>query len=178
MLPDDTREHATEGGWNGPWELTTWAHLVLEVISHSTIPAVDLPDVPRERGVRTTDLYYYTTPPDAWGSNAARPKEKSALYWVTAESTFRDKVLQVPGGVAQRVGTPFDPSSTRQVQVLVRMVVIPHKEIYSIGATFMQVPKEQVYATAMCSELPDKKVRSSSWQSFTSGLGPLKVAPF
>lgn len=133
-----------EGGWRGPWELTTWAHLVLEVINDSSIPTVDLPDVPREHVVRTTELYYYTTALDAWGSNAARPKEKSALSWVTAESAFRDGVLQVPGGVAHRVRTPSNPSSTRQVQISVRMIANPYKGIYSVGATIVPVPEEQI----------------------------------
>ncbi|XP_032438035.1 uncharacterized protein LOC116732155 [Xiphophorus hellerii] len=171
-LPDDARKQAFNGGWTGPWELTTWAHLILEVINDCTIPIVDLPDAPREDGVRSSDMYYYTTEVDGWGSNAVRPKEKSCLYWVTAESQFRDGVLQHPGGVAHRASTPSDPSTSCQVQLSVRMITVPYKGIYSVGAAIKVVPDEQTYATVSSTEPepPKKKPKTHAWQKLTSAF--------
>ncbi|MEQ2309525.1 hypothetical protein AMECASPLE_039704, partial [Ameca splendens] len=78
-------------GWFGPWELTTWGQLILEVVANPDLPLEDLPDTPKERGARNTGLYYFTTSLDAWGSQGARPKQKVGEFIVTSENWHRDR---------------------------------------------------------------------------------------
>lgn len=106
QLPEEVREKAQKEGWEGPWELMTWAQLIAEVIQNQDLTLVDLPDIPREVGARKTNLHHYTTSLDAWGAQAARPKHKTAEYLITPEAWERHVVLQIPAKVA-RVKTPI-----------------------------------------------------------------------
>ncbi|XP_032446051.1 putative homeodomain transcription factor 2 [Xiphophorus hellerii] len=103
-LPDDAREQAVNGGWTGPWELTTWAHLILEVINDCTIPIVDLPDVPREDGVRSSDMYYYTTEVgdalhSTWRYSCPDPDKAPTAKWAlrACDMDFQDLLAELEG---------------------------------------------------------------------------------
>ncbi|MEQ2285644.1 hypothetical protein AMECASPLE_034006, partial [Ameca splendens] len=117
QIPNNEEHQEQPHGWLGPWELTTWGQLILEVIADPNLPLEDLPDTPKEHGARQTGLYYYTTSLDAWGSQGARPKQKVGEFLVTSENWHRDRVLQIPGTVAHWADMTTDPGSTHRVQL-------------------------------------------------------------
>ncbi|XP_013889643.1 uncharacterized protein LOC106536852 [Austrofundulus limnaeus] len=155
---DDAKETALKGGWEGPWELTTWASLIKEVIENQFIPLTDLPAIPREERVRASDLYYYTTNIDAWCPRGTRPKQKAAIYTVTSEAWNRQGILQIPGTVAQRTRTPIRPDSTCKVRIAVQMVIVPLKGVYSIGATITVLARRREEFSAHEAHAPLPKV--------------------
>lgn len=67
-LPDEVRNAAPREGWDGPWELFTWRRFIEKVIKDQSVPVIDLPEFSREKGTHTTNLDYYSTSLDAWGS--------------------------------------------------------------------------------------------------------------
>ncbi|MEQ2294011.1 hypothetical protein AMECASPLE_039457, partial [Ameca splendens] len=106
-------------------------------------PPGRLANTPKERGARSTGLYYYTTSLDAWGRQEARPKQKVGEFIITSEKWHRNRVLQIPGTVAHWTDTPTDPSSTQRVQLAVQMVVVSFRGVYSVGATITVIPEQQ-----------------------------------
>lgn len=132
-MTDEVRRTAQRRGWEGPWERVTWAQLIEEVIKHQSISLVDVPEVPKEEGIRATNLQYFTTSLDTYECQGARPKQKMAEYVVTSEAWERREVLQIPGTIAQREAMPINPDSTQRIKL--QMVVVPYKEVYSVGPT-------------------------------------------
>ncbi|MEQ2223289.1 hypothetical protein ILYODFUR_035228 [Ilyodon furcidens] len=141
--PDNEEQQAQPSGWFGPWELTTWGQLILEVVANPDLPLEDLPDTPKERGARCTRLNYFTTSLDAWGRNGARPKQKVGEFIVTSKTWHRNRLLQIPGTVAHWIDTPTGPGSTQKVELAMQMVVIPFRGVYSVGATITVIPEQQ-----------------------------------
>ncbi|GLD70798.1 uncharacterized protein AKAME5_002211700, partial [Lates japonicus] len=133
-LGDEEREAAHEKGWEGPWELTTWGKLIGEVLKDPEAVLEYLPEVPREEGARTTSLHYTGTSLDAWGEPGARAKSKSADFIVTPEGWHYGGMLQAPGMKATRAATPIRPDQSVKVRIIVQMVIVPYKGVYSVGA--------------------------------------------
>jgi len=93
-VPDIQKKAAAEGGWQGPWELTSWGDLIMEVARASEVQMVTLAPVPKETGIRTNSLLYIATNLDAWGSHAAQPRAKTKRFIVTYEDWKRRGLLQ------------------------------------------------------------------------------------
>jgi len=84
-IPDSQKRVAAEGGWEGPWELTSWGDLIMEVVRVPEVRMVALPPVPKETRTRTNSLLYIATSLDAWGSQVAQPWAKTKRFIVTYE---------------------------------------------------------------------------------------------
>lgn len=164
QLPDDERQLAQQGGWLGPWELTTWAKLVEEVMNSPDSVLEDLPKAPREEGIRGSKLYYFTTGLDAWACTSIKAKGKTRQFTVTPEEWHRDGVIQVPGGVATRAATPLDPRATVRVKVRVQMMMVPFKGIYSIGADIILLEEAE---PAVRPPTPGERMRAWLQRSFS-----------
>jgi len=93
LIPDYQKRAAAEGGWEGPWELTTWGSLIIEVVRDPEIPMITLPPVPKETGYSTNSLMYVATALDAWGNRAAQPQAKTKKFIVTYEDWRRKRIF-------------------------------------------------------------------------------------
>lgn len=155
----------TGGDWEGPWELTTWGRLIKEVIDRPDLEMRDIKPVPKEEGVRGTNFYYSTNAIDGWASSGERAKEKRAEYIVTPEAWVRDGVKQEPGTMAACVATPIRPAHTRKVELSVRMVVVPFKGVYSVGAE-IDVKGPAPLALFLAEELNQAATKSWTRPSF------------
>lgn len=178
-LREAEREQAHAAGWDGPWELTNWGRLIKEVLTDPKIPTEELPPVPREDGARSTNLYYCVTGLDAWGSSGANARKKSAVYLVTPEAWYRNRVLQVPGARLDRAATPIRPDHTRKVKITVQMVTVPYKGIYSVGAD-VEIVGETPLPKAVSSDTekaPRKRFRDWFKRSLSGGDLPKNKKP-
>lgn len=98
------------------WELTTWGRLIDEVIKDPDTPPDYLPEVPKEKRARSTNLYYSVTGLDAWGRLGAVSKEKCRECYMTPERWQRNSVMLILGGTASRTGTAIRPGPNSESQ--------------------------------------------------------------
>jgi len=101
LIPDYQKRAAAEGGWEGPWELTTWGSLIMEVVRDPEVLMVALPPVPKETGYSTNSLYCILCL-DAWGNRAAQPRAKTKKFIVTYQDWRRKGILQNANTIARR----------------------------------------------------------------------------
>jgi len=48
-IPDFQKKAAAEGGWEEPWELTSWGDLIMEVVRAPKVRTVALPRYPKKQ---------------------------------------------------------------------------------------------------------------------------------
>lgn len=145
------------------------------MVKNPDLPSEELPEVPKEEGARGTNLYYCVTGIDAWGNSGAKAKAKKAEYYVTPEGWYRNGVMQIPGGVAGRVDTPIRPDQTLIVKVMVRMVVVPFKGVYSVGAELEVIEEKaepKIVTPTTDKEVPTKRLRAWFQRSLSGGGKP------
>lgn len=137
-LTDEQRPRAVRGGWLGPWEITDWTTLIIEVLRDPKIDVTPL-RVSREPGVSTSHLRYISTTIDGWGSCGLGGLGKTKRYIVTPEDWRRGGLVQRKGTMAGRTAHPWRPQEHLEVELSIQMVVIPLKSIQSVGATLRVV---------------------------------------
>jgi len=131
-IPDFQKRAAAEGGWEGPWEMTTWGNLIMDVVRDPEVPMVKLPPVPKETGASTNSLLYIATSLDAWGNQAAHPWVKTKKFIITHEDWKHKEILQTVNPIAHRVATPTDGRERYVVELTVYIVGVSLVGIYSV----------------------------------------------
>lgn len=126
-------------GWQGLWELITWDKLIVGIVLDLSIPLEELLKVPKGDEIRGTNLYYSVTSLDAWGDMGNKARAKSAVFTVTPAAWKRSGVMWLPGTMADRTATPIRLDHNMTVKVMVKMVKVPFKGIYSVRASIEEV---------------------------------------
>lgn len=88
--------------------------------------------------------------------------------------------MQVQGGVAGQVDMPIRPDQTMKVKIIVRMVVLPFKGVYSEGADFEvteETAEPKVITPTTDKEVPAKCLRAWFQRSLSGGRKPKDKAP-
>ena len=173
-LPEPAKEIASEGGWDGQWELVTWGQLIEEIFADEEIPMRETGGtIPREEGRRTSNLWYYADCLDGWGHQSAEPRTKEKVVLITPEEWHRNGQKQIPGSPVTWAPKPSHPEESVRVRITVKMVVVPLKGIYSLGVDIEAVQREELELEEEETPLHPKRGRRVRriWQNVRSKLG-------
>lgn len=169
-LPDDVKAQATQKGWVGPWELTTWAELILEVLRDPMITMESLPKVPKEHGARSTSLHYTVTGLDGWASPAADCRKKRRRFRITPELWVRDGEPQMLGGIASRAASPVHADEVIEVEVSVMLVMVCYEGVFSVGAEIKVVSENPELHVPDRERVLVKRKLPKRWQKMSKEL--------
>lgn len=136
-------EHAAAKalGREGWWQKVTWGNLVTEILKDPVLPMHPSKPIPKETGLRKSELWAYTTCLDGWAHHAAITREKSHVYHVAPDGPSTTGLLVEAGAMAEGGVASPDPLTVSKVIVTVRMLIVPYRGMYSLGVEIRELAR-------------------------------------